>query len=533
MTNKNKLIIIGLDGATWDIIYPLLQKGFLPKFSEIYFNGVHGILQSTIPPLTPPAWTSAFTGVNPGKHNIFDFFFIEDYGKRIVTSKDRKAKAVWNIINNSVIINVPQTYPPEKIDGIMISGMGTPSNKSNFTYPSEFKDILIENDYVIDYEDIFDLITDEKLYMKNIHKMIKKRTELTLNLINNFNWNLMITVFVATDRVQHFFWNKINNIDLVSEVSNTYLEIDKSLSLILNSIEKDTNILIFSDHGFRRLTHDVFINSYLEETGYLSKSKHNKNNGVVYKIINTQNLIRAGAILSKIGLRKLVRKLYKIYKNKFINLDLNLIEWNRTKAWFFSLSGQSIRLNLNNREPNGLIEEANYEETINALVNNLYQLNFKNEKVIKKIYKSKEIYYGPYVKNAPDLIISPEEGYCLQEGFNSKIVDISRQGPALRNGDHSLNGIFMAYGPDIKKGQKIENAKIYDIAPTILHIFGLQIPNDMDGRVLTEIFEENSELAKRKPEYVDPSYYEDTQKQKTIKKIRNLKNKEKIKVRGK
>ena len=525
-----KLLVIGIDGATWDLIEPWISEGKLPTFKKLYENGVHGILMSTIPPLTPPAWTSAFTGVNPGKHGIYDFFHIDGYSKKLINSSYRKAKAIWKIKNKKwIIINIPQTYPPEEINGIMISGMGTPDLTSNFTYPSIIKDKLILKKYIIDYEDILDLVMDKEAYSKKIYEMIEKRTEVSVELMKNYEWDIFVIVFVATDRVQHFFWKYMDENDkkLGSVIYNTYLKIDEAINKFLRNIDENTYIIIFSDHGFGPLYYDVYMNNYLQQLGILKLNKNKRN--VLYKILNTKNLIKIGTLMSKIGFSSLVRWSYIKLKKNFINLDLKNIDWSHTKAWFYSLSGQSIRINLKGREPQGIVDESEYDDLINKITEKLLSLKHNSKKLIKKVYRANEIYKGSYIENAPDLIVTAEEGYTLQEGFGDEIILPAKQGPAERSGDHRPEGMFLSYGPSIKRGYRIKGARIYDIAPTILHILGLPIPNDMDGKVLTEIFEEHSEFAKRKPSYVDSNYYEKKDEREKIKeKIDKLKKLGKI-----
>jgi len=147
------------------------------------------------------------------------------------------------------------------------------------------------------------------------------------------------------------------------------------------------------------------------------------------------------------------------------------------------------------------------------------------ERVIEKVFRKEEIYQGKFINKAPDLVILPKKGYSLIH----KLSDVPIRNPQFKKADHALNGIFLAHGQDIKHGVKIENARIYDIAPTILHIFNLPIPEDIDGKVLKEIFEENSEFAKRKIQYVDTTGYKKLMGNERLKDIvKDLKLKGKI-----
>lgn len=184
-------------------------------------------------------------------------------------------------------------------------------------------------------------------------------------------------------------------------------------------------------------------------------------------------------------------------------MGMRYIDWSKTTACFSSLSGQSIRLNLKGREPDGTVEQKDYDKTIELIIKKLHELEdpATNEKIVDKVYRRDEVYSGPYTKHSEDLIVKMKNGYVLQENFGEKLVMPSKQGPADRSGDHRINGIFLMNGNSIKINSKIKNARIIDLAPTILHMFNVPIPRDMDGRVLTEIFCEDSETAKRKIVY--------------------------------
>ena len=141
---QKKLIGVGLDSATLDIILPLVKSGILPTFKKLFEQGAYGVLESTIPPITPCAWETAMTGVNPGRHNIFDFFsYLPNYQVEVLTSKDRAALAVWDYLGKagkkSIVFNYPMGYPPPEIEGIFVSGMNTPGVNTDFTYPKEIK----------------------------------------------------------------------------------------------------------------------------------------------------------------------------------------------------------------------------------------------------------------------------------------------------------------------------------------------------------------------------------------------------------
>jgi len=543
LNDDGKLLIIGIDGATWDILEPWIKQGALPTLEKLCKNGVTGKLECTIPPLTPPGWASAFTGTNPGKHNIFDFFVHDGYEKKLVTSRDRKARAIWQILSDKkhIVINVPQTYPPEEINGIMISGMGTPDLKSNFTYPLELKDQITSMGYMLDYEDLLDYNNDKDIYVNSIKEMIIKRTNVATHLMKNHEWDVFTLVYVATDRIQHFFWkymdpknpayNHPESKKYRNAIFDTYKQLDKSIEHLLNGVDENVTTVVFSDHGFGPIYYDVYLNNYFKDLGLLD-IKHDNKNSLLQKIGFTQdNIVNIGSYLGKLGFGNLVRFVYaKTRKQLYINMGMRYVDWSKTTAWFSSISGQSIRLNLKGREPDGIIDQKDYDKTIELIIKKLHELEdpATKEKIVDEVYRRGDVYSGPYAKHAEDLIVKMKSGYVLQENFGEKLVMPSKQGPADRSGDHRINGIFMIKGDSIKVNSNIKNARIIDLAPTILHMFGAPIPRDMDGRVLTEIFRADSEMAQREIVYEEDKTKAEKNKDVLKSKIGNLKQKRKI-----
>ena len=188
---KRKVAIIGLDGASLDVINFLSKKGLLPHISKFFEEGVYGELKSTYPPITPAAWVAFMTGKNPGKHGVYDFMTKIPGMYVWEPTNVRINNTLWDTlsqVNKKVlIINVPMTYPPSKINGILISGLGTPSDNSVFTYPDEFKTFLMNNKYIIDIDWIPYFRKDKKVeeLIEDLITMTKKRYEIIYSLIKN------------------------------------------------------------------------------------------------------------------------------------------------------------------------------------------------------------------------------------------------------------------------------------------------------------------------------------------------------------
>jgi len=499
MENRPKVIVIGLDGATWDLIKPWAEDGKLPTFEYLMENGAWGVLESTIPPYSPIAWNSIYTGVYPIKHGIFGSFKREkdSYHFRPVLSKDRKVEAIWNILSlferRSILINLPFTYPPEKINGIMITGLGTPDRSSNFTYPPDFRDILIKKfpNYDVDFN-------EEKLsYEKDISWLLQKvrdvtsaQIELTKFLMRNENWNLLFSVFRAPDVIQHYFWS---NREIILEVYNY---IDDFLRYLLDAIDENTTLILCSDHGFSEVKKTVYINNWLEQEGFLKIKTKKTQKFIDILGINAINL---KSFITKLGLwsfvkkfrdTELFKKVLEIIPNPEYG-ELFNVDWNKTKAYFFYGSDGTIYINLKGREPLGIVNGDEYDKIINDLKAALLNLRDPEtgDRVIEKVLTRKELINNDFniLDDIPDVFLLKNKHYKLS-GYNPNktIFGPPVVGRLKRPADHDINGIFLAYGSSIKHTKV--NASVVNIMPTILAILNLPISMHVDGKPLLSIF---------------------------------------------
>lgn len=401
-------------------------------------------------------------------------------------SSNKRSKEIWDYLDGiSIIANVPLTYPPKKINGLLISGMETPSIDSEFTYPKELKNEIISlfPNYLIELN--WELYKDKKnVFIQDLIKMTQERINLFWHLIKK-EWDFFFLVFIGPDRIQHIFWEE-------NELLNYYKYLDDFLNSVVKYIEdNDINLMIVSDHGFTKIKKIVNINTFLSEESYLIKRK--KSNFLMKMGISKEKITEK--ILVYFKLTNIYKKLPPIFLtffkksisgiNPIYDFDLNI-----SKAIMIGFGGIYIF------EENEDFKEKIKKEIIQKIENLKNPDN--DEKIIEKVFRREEIYFGKFLTNAPDLIILPKKGYSLKSAISKDIIEP----PLFKIADHALDGIFLAYGPNIKKGQII-NPKIYDIAPTILYMNDVPIPKDMDGKVLIEIFNENSEIIKKSIKYAD------------------------------
>ena len=446
-----KILLIGIDGADYNIVKKLLDNNELKNLAEISQNGLFSRLISTIPPLSPAAWTSIFTGVPPHKHGIYGFLKQMDgeYFYKPVTSKDRKVKAIWNLLSEknkkSIIVNIPFSYPPEKINGIMITGLGSPGKNSNFVYPPSLREFIIKNFRYFDI-DLSESKLDQGISIYKLEQSIIKtendQVDLFVHLLNENGWNFGAIVLRSLDVIQHFaFDNK-------EFVERHYKRVDKLVGKILKEIinenKEEIKVMIVSDHGFRQVYRRFYVNTWLEKEGYL---KLRSNSNTFLKLGIDAEKIRC--YIKRMGLKRL---LGKVEHSKFTKHLLKIIpssshqyifnaDWSNTKALFYRGSNGLIKINLKGREPHGCINDREAINIINELKLKIKKVKdpVYDAKVFRNVLLKEELSINSY--DFPEIILLPNEGYEIMDyNINGDLFeDITN-----RPGDHNLYGIFIS-----------------------------------------------------------------------------------------
>lgn len=510
-----KTVVIGLDGATWELLDQLKKTGFMQNFEKIDECAVSGILESTIPPVTGPAWVSFATGTNPGKHGCFDFILPVGSlnNTRTITTNDIHGTTFYEILHTNkkkcMMVNLPCSYPP-KINTPTITSLMTKGN--NCVFPKNLvEEIPILNDYRIIPNMKLLVDGDIKRYIEDIRNVEKTRFECSKHLFKQ-DWDFFFILFSGTDWLQHVAYNKLNK---DKKLLKLYSDIDQYINWFIINAPKDTNFLFISDHGFKTFQGTFFINEWLKREGYLKTEKGEKNSVKSHlmeeafsegrkskicvrlpkKILN--GLVIVDNILPLHSLYTIITKYLPIDISKSFRTEMPKIS--ESHACCIANQSRAIHLNINNKFNDGIIKgDEDYNTTLNGIISKLNQLkNPMNGKCLLTALKKEDVYFGQCFIDAPDIILLLDD-YVISTDFFPSVFQNNFSG--LVN-NHDPNGIFLAHGPDIKQGATIEGARIIDLAPTILHMFGVPIPQDMDGHVLTEIFRKDSEMAKREIVY--------------------------------
>lgn len=485
-----KALLIGLDCATWNVMRPLLEQGRLPNLQMLIDNGVSGTLRSTIPPMTPPAWTSIVTGLNPGKHGIYDFVAQdrETYRVTPVNYSRLTRPAIWDIFNayskKVGVVNFPLAFPPPEVDSTFISGIPSPEGKS-FAYPAHLMRLLRSRNYRIYPR--FGPNKGAKRYLQEVKQLTDIQVEVLLHLMREENWDLMLAVFMGIDWVQHYLWNE--QIDGTNAVQDFYKYMDSKLGQILSQAEDGWNIVVVSDHGARGIEGEIHLNRLLEEWGYLTRVE--VSNGVLKRI--GHSILRAGwrsrgrlplPIKQRVkqSLPDIARGMRQLQKEHF-SLDRS-IDWTKTKAFSYGYMGH-IYIHEKDRYPlGGVASGGEYEALREEIIGRLKTLENPEtgELIANEVFRREEIYTGDKLEGAPDIVFNPTDyRYMVYGDFGDAWFHLPRR----RVADHDMEGILIMRGKDIRQGVEV-SAEAVDIAPTLLYLNDLPVLDDMDGQVLLD-----------------------------------------------
>jgi predicted AlkP superfamily phosphohydrolase/phosphomutase len=504
---KLKLLILGLDGADFCSLRKWIDSGYMPALKSIIATGASATLQSTIPPMTAPAWTSFMTGKNPGNHGIFSFFNYEEgfENPKLNRLNDIKAQKIWNYLNHNGfsagVADLPMTYPPEPLHGIMVSNLLTSGNRGASTYPEDLKDELVKNLGVSLKYAILDKLSQSASYLEHLIQSVEVKKKIDLYLIDRYKLNCFITVYSHLDTLQHYFWryfdasrvfhNKNRSRKFEKYFKSFFRKIDEAISESNQFVDEDGYIVVVSDHGFGPISRVANINRFLFELGYLSLKRDTKRQGkdILPLKLDYRKLLN---FFSKIDIFNIKGKLSKELREKIrkkVEGSLTpLIDFNNSLAFFGHPMDQGIFINKRHQSINN--SEKKYSEIREEIKSVLSSLKdpYHNVHVFENVYDREELYHGKYVNSAPDIIFKITAGYFCQSGITSKNI-IEEQSKAFVSGSHRPKGIFVARGRNLSQGKKLSDLNMIDVLPTVLSMLGSKIPEELEGHVARGIFE--------------------------------------------
>jgi predicted AlkP superfamily phosphohydrolase/phosphomutase len=513
ISSSRRTLILGVDGATLQLIRPWAEAGKLPTFQRLMEQGASGVLESTMPPVTPAAWSSLATGMNQGKHGLFDFFGRrkDSYETYLVNSTHRHGAPLWQLLGKAghrvTVFNVPATYPPEQVNGLMVSGLLTPSHGTDASWPKQLVDEIRQAvpDFSFYPPGVFSR-GEEAKFVNDVLAWDRMTLAVLKHLMLKEPWDFLFGVFIGVDIVSHFMWRymatqgeSVEDEDpatkelLTNAIQRVYQQVDEMLAELLQAVGDDTYVMIVSDHGFGPLDYYMHLNTLLVEKGYLhfKRSPYVMGKHLAHRMgvtpLRVLETLRALNLGGKVQQTASQRNdwLKSMVKRAF--LSITDIDWSRTTAYSVGY-GAPIFVNLKGRQPHGVVNPgAEYEELLTRIIADLHNVRHPvtGELYFGEIYRPADLYNGPFIKEAPDLLPLPRDwcnqGYGVHDFASNRWLEPSPD----RTGTHRMDGILLFSGPGIVPGAEITDAHLWDIAPTVLALMGVPIPTVMDGHVIS------------------------------------------------
>lgn len=433
------MFLLGLDGSPLPLLRQLMKAGDLPNLARIFEGGSAVEMNSSLPDVSAVAWTSINTGKNPGKHGIYGF-----YDRRpgtdsieVMTARHVRARTIWELASDAgrraVAVNVPLSFPPQQINGVVISDFLAPDLKKA-VYPPNLLPRLEAMDYRID--------TDPRVARQSLEAFIEdfkitadRRAEAVEWLMDNEQWDVFMVVFMETDRLHHFMWQYMEEDDptYAPKFIEAYRQIDGLAGRIVGKLREDDELIVLSDHGFTTLRKEVYLNVWLEQQGYLA---------------------------------------FMPGKEK----DLTTMD-PRSRA--YSLDPGRVYVNRAGEVPNGSVPLSEYDDLVSELEAGLRELRDpeSGDSMVQSVYRADEIYSGPQRDRAPDLLAMPPDGYDIKGTFEAS--SLTGRGPLVGMHKYDNATLFV-------RGRQLttEHASVRDVLPTACRLIGLDCPTDVDGQVI-------------------------------------------------
>jgi len=495
-----RVLIIGLDGATWDVLDPLIRRGLMPNLRALVEGGTSGVLRSTVPPITPAAWTTFMTGKSPGTHGIIDF---ERYNVRThklsfnTTNCLASVRTIWNILGDKGLrvgsINVPMTYPPTPVNGFMVSGFETPGTQVGFTYPPQLKSEILRRwpDYTFKNKWRRRALGGDPLVAENIaaiSRSFHQGAAVTRFCGEQYGWDAMMVVFKLVDNLQHKTWKYLDERSRnrwpqrTAMTEKCFAELDVAVGELRDyARQEQAHIFVMSDHGHGSLDGRSQPNLLLINWGHLT--------------------LRAGGAQAKARTGHLFHRWFVKKKGgKFAagNIDIEhdlAVDFSRTRACVMHAGMNGfLYVNLKGRQQTGIVEPDEYEPLRDELRERFLSATCvepggRTVTIYKAVHKPEELYgcLRTDCQWLPDLLLVPRDGLSVVRKIRGR-RPVTWLTPRHMEGTHRQEGIFAACGPGIAAGKRF-SADIIDSTPTILAMLGVRIPDDMEGRVIEGMFD--------------------------------------------
>lgn len=470
----------------------MLDSGDLPNLQALLECGAYGDCLSTVPSHSWCAWPSFMTGLNPAGHAVFDILEHKPgASKRLpVTYRSIKARTVFDDLTDagktSLAVNIPLTFPAPELRGKVVAGGVLPASRS-YTYPLELQQELdARAPFPVNGMSWTTFRNRPEAFLEECADITEKRQKSFEYLLDTTKWDFGVLVYVSTDRIQHCLmeyvhpehpaYPELKDTPVAKQTRAIYQQLDAGLARLLERTTDDDLVVFMSDHGHQACTRTCTMDRILGHLGFLEFGRGSF----------AFNLIRWGP-----G-RRIARRIYDIFKlHGRISIPASPIEWSKTRAYTSVVStGEGVSVNLRGREPQGIVDPKDFEKVRDEVADALTSLRDPDtgNAPIAKIYRKEEVLSGRFLDTAPDLLLVPAPFYSLTHAKG-----MIEQADWL-SGDHRLEGVIVATGPEVTAGPLRETAELIDLGPTALAALGVPTAIERDGKVLTSLAGEGARL---------------------------------------
>ena len=462
---RKRVVVIGLDCIEPSLVFDR-YAGRMPVITRLRRQGVWGKLRSCDPPITVPAWMSMMSSKDPGTLGYYGFRNRADRSYENMTTATSlavKEPLLWDYLGVAgkqvILIGIPQTYPPRPVNGLMVTDFLTPSIESNYTYPPSLTAELARWPDVHPYEfDVSDFRTPDKGKIRDaLVRMTDKRFALARHLVTSKPWDFFMMVEMGTDRVHHAFWQYMDPVHhryepgnpYESVIADYYVHVDRRIGELLDVLPEDAHIIVVSDHGAQCMDGGIALNEWLVQKGYL----------VLQEPPTAPS-----------------------------RLEALKIDWSKTIAWGSGGYYGRLFLNVKGREPQGVIPPEEYEATRDRLIAEIEAIGDHHGKPIgTRVLKPEQLYKTVRGAAPPDLFIYFGNLRWRSVGtVGTGTIHTFENDTGPDDANHAQDGMIILTGPGTQPTGPVEGMQLMDVTPTILRLFGLEVPADLQGRVIRE-----------------------------------------------
>jgi predicted AlkP superfamily phosphohydrolase/phosphomutase len=481
----HRVLIVGWDGVDWKVLRPMLDAGELPTLAGLIDRGAFGDCLSTIPSHSWCAWPSFMTGLNPAGHGVFDILEHKPgVSKRLpITYRSIKASTIFDDLTRagktSLALNIPLTFPTPQINGKVVAGGVLPASRS-YTHPAELQaELDARAPFPINGMSWTTFRNRPEAFLDECEAVTKRRQKAFEYLLDTTEWDFGVIVYVSTDRIQHCLmeylspdhprYDELKDSPAARRTRGLYRQLDEGLARVLKRTTDDDLVIFMSDHGHQPCTRACTMDRILRHLGFLEFGRGSF----------AFNLIRWGP-----G-RRVARRVYDLLKlHGKVSIPASPVDWPKTKVYTSVVStGEGVSVNLKGREPNGIVEPDDYERVRDDVAAALGDFRDPDNGLppIRKIFRKEEVLSGPHLDSAPDLLLVPAPLYSLTHarGMVEEADWLS--------GDHRMEGVVVATGPEVTAGRLRERVELIDLGPTSLAALGASSGIPRDGKVISSL----------------------------------------------